>query len=37
MVNMETFEIKLHSCGCGYKTLDTSNANRHKKVHVVSR
>ncbi|AGE48344.1 protein of unknown function (DUF1390) [Paramecium bursaria Chlorella virus AN69C] len=29
---METFEIKLHSCGCGYKTLDKSNANRHKKT-----
>jgi hypothetical protein len=32
MVNMETFDIKLHSCGCGYKTVNTSHANRHKKT-----
>ncbi|AAC96447.2 hypothetical protein PBCV1_A079R [Paramecium bursaria Chlorella virus 1] len=29
---METFEIKLHSCSCGYKTVNTSNANKHKKT-----
>ena len=29
---MEFFDITLHSCGCGYRTVDKSNANRHKKV-----
>jgi hypothetical protein len=29
---MEFFEIKIHICGCGYKTLDKSNANRHQKT-----
>ncbi|AGE52496.1 protein of unknown function (DUF1390) [Paramecium bursaria Chlorella virus CvsA1] len=31
MVNMKTFDIKLHRCACGYETVNTSHANRHKK------
>lgn len=29
---METFSVRLHMCGCGYKTTDSGNANRHKKL-----
>jgi hypothetical protein len=29
---IETYKLTIHVCGCGYKTGDTSNANRHKKV-----
>jgi len=29
---MQTFVITIHVCGCGYKTQDKSNANKHKKV-----
>ncbi|ABU44341.1 protein of unknown function (DUF1390) [Paramecium bursaria Chlorella virus NY2B] len=32
MVNMKTYDIKLHTCGCGYETVNTSNANRHQKT-----
>ncbi|ABU43658.1 hypothetical protein AR158_C112R [Paramecium bursaria Chlorella virus AR158] len=32
MVNMKTYDIKLHTCGCGYETVNTSNANKHKKT-----
>ncbi|AGE54122.1 protein of unknown function (DUF1390) [Paramecium bursaria Chlorella virus NY2B] len=32
MTNMEFFEIKIHICGCGYKTIDKSNANKHQKT-----
>ncbi|ABT15266.1 hypothetical protein NY2A_B867L [Paramecium bursaria Chlorella virus NY2A] len=32
MVNMKTYDIKLHVCGCGYETIDKSNANKHKKT-----
>jgi hypothetical protein len=31
-MDIETFKIRIHVCGCGYKTPDNSNANRHRKV-----
>ncbi|AGE57379.1 protein of unknown function (DUF1390) [Paramecium bursaria Chlorella virus NE-JV-4] len=29
---METFKIKLYTCGCGYKTTDSGSASKHKKT-----
>jgi len=29
---METFSVRLHTCSCGYKTTDSGNASRHKKL-----
>ena len=31
-MEIETFKFTVYMCGCGYKTTDTSNANKHKKV-----
>ena len=31
-MDIETYKLTVHVCGCGYKTGDTSNANRHRKV-----
>jgi hypothetical protein len=38
-MDIETFKIRLHVCGCGYKTTDVGNASKHKKVscgHVMT-
>jgi len=38
-MDIETFKIRLHVCGCGYKTADVGNASKHKKVscgHVMT-
>ncbi|APC25645.1 hypothetical protein BST79_gp132 [Only Syngen Nebraska virus 5] len=32
MVNMKTYDIKLHRCGCGYETTHDGNASKHKKT-----
>ncbi|APC25590.1 hypothetical protein BST79_gp077 [Only Syngen Nebraska virus 5] len=32
MVDMETFKTTLFSCGCGYKTLNSGSASKHKKT-----
>jgi len=31
-MNIETYKLTLYICGCGYKTGDSSNASKHKKV-----
>ena len=31
-MNIEIFKIRIHTCGCGYKTPDNGNASKHKKV-----
>jgi hypothetical protein len=31
-MDIETYKIRLHVCGCGYKTTDLGNASKHKKV-----
>lgn len=31
-MNIETFKLALYVCGCGYKTTNTGNASKHKKV-----
>lgn len=31
-MDIETYKIRLHVCGCGYKTTDIGNASKHKKV-----
>ncbi|AGE54200.1 protein of unknown function (DUF1390) [Paramecium bursaria Chlorella virus IL-5-2s1] len=32
MAHMEIFKTTLYSCGCGYKTIASGNASRHKKT-----
>lgn len=34
-MNVEIFKFTVFSCGCGYKTGDSGNANRHKKGSCV--
>ena len=29
---MDIYKLTVHQCGCGYRTGDASNANKHKKV-----
>lgn len=29
---METFSVRLYTCSCGYKTTDSGNASKHKKL-----
>ena len=31
-MDVETFKIRMYTCGCGYKTTDHGNAGKHKKV-----
>ena len=31
-MDIETFTLKLYTCGCGYKTTDAGNSSKHKKV-----
>ena len=31
-MNIETFNIPVYICGCGYKTVDKGNSAKHKKV-----
>lgn len=31
-MNIETFKFMVYTCGCGYKTVDNSNSNKHKKI-----
>ena len=31
-MSVETFKITLYVCGCGYKTTNSGNATKHKKV-----
>jgi hypothetical protein len=31
-MNIETFNIPVYVCGCGYKTIDKGNSAKHKKV-----
>jgi len=31
-MDIEIFKIRIHTCGCGYKTPDNGNASKHKKV-----
>ena len=31
-MDIEIFKIRIHVCGCGYKTPDNGNASKHKKV-----
>jgi len=31
-MSVEIFKITLYTCGCGYKTTNSSNASKHKKV-----
>lgn len=31
-VKMDIYKLTIHQCGCGYRTGDASNANKHKKV-----
>jgi len=31
-MEVETFKMTLYTCGCGYKTMNCGNANKHKKV-----
>ena len=31
-MDIEIYKLTVHVCGCGYKTGDNSNANKHKKV-----
>jgi len=38
-MDIETFKMTLYVCGCGYKTTNTGNASKHKKVscgHVMT-
>jgi hypothetical protein len=32
---MKTFNTTLYTCGCGYETIASGNANKHKKLRVV--
>lgn len=32
MTKMDIYKLTVHQCGCGYRTGDASNANKHKKV-----
>lgn len=29
---VDTYTVRLHTCGCGYKTTNPGNASKHKKV-----
>jgi len=31
-MEIKTYNIRLHVCGCGYNTTDNGNASKHKKV-----
>ena len=31
-MSVETFKFMVYICGCGYKTADNSNSNKHRKI-----
>ena len=33
-MDIEIFKFSVYSCGCGYRTGDASNANKHKMLGV---